>query len=293
MPDFTPTQGRYLSFIRAYTEGFGIPPAEAEIAQALGVTPPSAHQMIKTLEKRGLIERQAGVARSIRIVIDAESIPSWSGAAICRTVTEWVTPASLRPRVMGRAGQGGRIYQFKIVLAGSKPPIWRRIETTDVSLDAFHEHIQTAMGWTNSHLHQFEIGSKRYSDPRFMEDPFDDFGATDYTGIKISELVKQFGEKLRMTYEYDFGDGWEHSVVLEKISHADSRQTYPRCTGGARACPPEDIGGVYGYEHYLEAIGDPDHEEHVDYMEWNGECDPDAFDSEEATRAMQQGLPAW
>lgn len=90
MATMTPTQGRYLAYIRAYTEGFGFPPAESEIAKALKVSPPSANQMMKTLEKKQLIRRQPGVARSIEIVVPADAIPTWKGGAITRTVIEWV-----------------------------------------------------------------------------------------------------------------------------------------------------------------------------------------------------------
>jgi hypothetical protein len=110
------------------------------------------------------------------------------------------------------------VYRFRISLNGSNPVIWRRIETKDVTLEKLHELIQTAMGWTNSHLHQFEIADVRYTDPRFIMGDFDDFGALDYSGIRIGDLVSRIGSKLRMSYEYDFGDGWIHDVVLESLA---------------------------------------------------------------------------
>jgi hypothetical protein len=149
------------------------------------------------------------------------------------------------------------------------------------------------MGWTNSHLHQFEIAGNRYTDPRFMMDDLDDFGAIDYSGLRVSDLVAKHGTKLRMGYEYDFGDGWQHEVVLEKVTESEPGIRYPRCIDGERACPPEDVGGVYGFADYVEAITNPNHSEHDDYLEWYGPFDPAEFDAAKATRRMRKGLPTW
>lgn len=290
MPSYTPTQGRYLAFIHAYTEGFGLPPAESEIAEAIGVAPPSVNQMMKTLERKGLIRRQPGVPRSIEILVPTDDLPKWR-KTITRTVNQWVMT---RPRTPSPIpGKPSTIYQLKITLLGTKPPIWRRIETADVTLGTLHELIQTSMGWTNSHMHQFEIMGERYTDPRFMMDDLDDTGPTDYSGIRISDLVRKHGPRLKLLYEYDFGDGWQHSVVLERVDDAEPGQKYPRCTEGQGACPPEDVGGVYGFADYVEAITNPDHEDHQQLMEWNGPFDPAAFDPKQATRAMRKGLPSW
>jgi SOS-response transcriptional repressor LexA len=133
MADMTPTQGRYLAYIHAYTEGFGLPPAESEIADAIGVSPPSVNQMMKTLEKKGLIRRQPRVPRSIEILIAPEAIPKWKGKRISRTVWEWTRTGSAA-RHPGQAGSGKvAVYRFKITLQDSDPAIWRRIETKDVS----------------------------------------------------------------------------------------------------------------------------------------------------------------
>ena len=293
MAEMTPTQGRYLAYIHAYSGAFGLPPAESEIAKAIGVSPPSVNQMMKALEKKGLIRRKAGVPRSIEILVAEDAIPEWKSKRITRTVRQWtlVTPAT---RHVGQASDGkATVYRFKIALQDTYPVIWRRIETKDIMLGKLHELIQTAMGWTDSHLHQFAIGSVQYTDPRFMEGPFNDFGALDYSGIRISDLVSKHGSKLRMSYEYDFGDSWQHDVVLEKVTEAEPGITYPRCVDGERACPPEDVGGVYGYAYYLEAIADPNHSEHDEFVKWNGSFDPAKFDAAKATRRMKKGLPAW
>lgn len=295
MADFTPTQGRYLSYIHAFTAGFGFPPSELEIAEALGVSSPSVNQMVKTLEKKGLIRRQPGVPRTIHILVASDTIPKWKGKRLTTNAREWAsieTPA--KPNTRQKSGSNTSvIYRFKIILEDTDPVIWRRIETQDVTLEEFHELIQTAMGWTNSHMHQFEIAEEYYTHPNFIMGGFDDFGAVDYSGIRISELVSQHGTKLRMAYEYDFGDSWQHKVALEKILEADPGASYPRCTDGARACPPEDIGGVYGFEEYVKAVTNKKHKDYAHYLEWNGPFDPEEFDATSATQRMRKGLPSW
>ena len=182
-------------------------------------------------------------------------------------------------------------YQFKIMLLGSKPPIWRRIQVEDCTLDKLHEHIQTAMGWTNSHLHQFEIFEKRYGDPKLLGDGFDDFKGIDSTKTRISDITPNAGKRFSFTYEYDFGDGWEHDILFEGSPQKEPGTKYPLCLEGARACPPEDVGGIGGFYEFLEALADPKHEQHDDLMEWGGDFDPQEFDAQQATRAMKKGLP--
>ena len=291
MADFTPKQGQYLAFIHAYTEGFGFPPAESEIATAMKVSPPSVNQMMKTLERKGLIQRRAGVPRSIEILVPADEIPKWK-KRIVSIQRAWVRvdPAE---RKGGGSESKGAVYRFKITLKDTSPPIWRRIETKDVTLEKLHGLIQTAMGWTNSHMHQFQIGDTRYTDPRFMEHAWDDFGAISYAGVRVSDLVAQHGTELQIGYEYDFGDGWQHAIVLEDVSDAERTVRYPRCVDGDRACPPEDVGGVWGFADFVEAVTNPDHPQHDELLEWNGPFDPDEFDAKKATRRMKKGLPAW
>jgi len=200
-----------------------------------------------------------------------------------------VDPSSSSDR---QAGIAATVYRFKITLKETRPAIWRRVETQDLTLEKLHELIQTAMGWTNSHLHCFKIGDKRYADPQFMDPAFDDLGETSYAGVRVSDLVSQYGSKMKLNYEYDYGDGWQHTVKMEKVTEAEPRIRYPRCIDGARACPPEDIGGVWGFVEFVEAILNPDHEQHEEYLEWTGPFDPECFDPAVATQQMKQGLPA-
>jgi len=195
---------------------------------------------------------------------------------------------------IGAVAASERLYQFKITLKELQPPIWRRIQVKDCTLDKLHEHIQTAMGWTNSHLHKFQISGEEYGDPDLLDDGFDDHEFEDSTTTKISDILPKTGERFRFEYEYDFGDGWEHEVLFEGCVRAEPGSRYPVCVEGARACPPEDVGGTGGYEEFLETIADPDHEEHEETLRWaGGKFDPEEFDVAAATKAMRKGLPDW
>jgi hypothetical protein len=162
----------------------------------------------------------------------------------------------------------GTIYQFKVTLKDSDPPIWRRIQIPDCTLGELHDVLQIVMGWEDSHLHQFIIRGTCYG-PRDPDDIDWDMETEDEEDILISQVTKM-GRKVRFTYEYDFGDSWQHEIVLEKTLDLEPRVKYPRCVGGERACPPEDVGGVWGYAEFLAAIADPKHESHRDMKEWIG-----------------------
>lgn len=185
-------------------------------------------------------------------------------------------------------------YQFKVTLADAKPTIWRRLLVPDGTLDELHEWIQTAMGWTNTHLHHFEIGRKRYGDPSMLEDDLFGDPLVDTLSTQLSDLFDKPRPPKKFTYEYDFGDGWLHELQYEGLCEAPPRKKLPLCLEGERACPPEDCGGVWGYYHLLEVLADPKHEEHEHYAEWAPDgIDPDKFSPSEATKAMRRGLPSW
>ena len=175
------------------------------------------------------------------------------------------------------------VYQLKIVLRDSKPPIWRRIQVlSDTSLGELHGILQVVMGWTNSHMHQFEAGGLNYGTP----DPyFPDFDVIDEEDAVLSEIVSRPNEKF--VYEYDFGDDWSHLITLEAILAPQDGVNYPLCLAGKRACPPEDIGGIYSYPDFLEAIADSKHPDHSDMLGWVGsDFDPEAFDRAEVNHSL-------
>jgi hypothetical protein len=184
-------------------------------------------------------------------------------------------------------------FQFRVALEQIRPPIWRRIRVLDCSLDEFHEHLQTAMGWTNSHLHQFEIAEVRYGDPQLLGDAFDLVEDEDSRFIDLSEVVAGQGKGLKFRYVYDFGDTWEHSIEFEGMVATEPNVKYPVCVEGAHACPPEDCGGVPGYEHLLEVLANSRHPEFKELRQWVGAFDSEQFTAQAATRRMHAGLPDW
>ena len=181
-----------------------------------------------------------------------------------------------------QAATAPTVYQLKVTLRGSKPPIWRRVQVTGASSHSkLHEIIQTAMGWTNSHLHQFEIGGKYYSDPAFELD-----AALNEKRTTLDRLALKAKSKFR--YEYDFGDSWDHDILVEKVQPPEADVVCPRCLAGALSGPPEDCGGIWGYYDLLEITQDPDHPEHDEMLEWLGEdFDPEAFDLEAINTALR------
>ena len=178
-----------------------------------------------------------------------------------------------------------QVYQFKITLKGIKPPVWRRIQVPeDYTFWDLHVAIQDAMGWTDSHLHDFVIKNPITGRRERIGIPLDD----DFLDVKMipgweKKIAKYFSNKNdKAEYIYDYGDDWHHSVQLEKIVQREENIAYPVCTGGARACPPEDCGGIYGYEHFLATIMDPKHEQYEEMLEWvGGEFDPEDFNKDE------------
>ncbi len=180
----------------------------------------------------------------------------------------------------------GLVYRLKVTLKGSKPPIWRRLEVPgNITLAKLHQVLQVAMRWTDSHLHQFIIGQTYYGIP----DPdFDYSGKTkNERNFKLQEVAPR--EKMKFLYEYDFGDSWEHEILVEKILPLTEERPYPVCLKGVKACPPEDIGGLWGYYDFLEIKEDPEHPEHEEMMEWMGDqFDPDQFNLEEVNKRLKK-----
>jgi hypothetical protein len=180
------------------------------------------------------------------------------------------------------------IYQIKISLVGIDPPIWRRVlAPNDTTLEELHWIIQIAMGWENSHLHQFKVDNRRYSDPEFELEGWPGHEVGDETQTNLSEL--RFKRTRKFYYEYDFGDSWNHEIKIEKVLARDVDTEYPVCVEGERACPPEDCGGVWGYQDLLDALNNPDDSENEERLDWLGEdFDPEEFDIEEVNEVLQR-----
>jgi hypothetical protein len=174
------------------------------------------------------------------------------------------------------AEKHGQTYQIKVTLHGTNPPIWRRILVPgNTTLLKLHDILQIVMGWEDYHLHMYTIKGSIYGNPADDEDG--DLGTIDEARVKLSQMILREGQ--RFSYEYDFGDSWDHTLWVEKILSHQEGVRYLLCLKGKRACPPEDVGGVWGYQDFLEAIRDPNHEEHDEYLTWvGGEFDPEAFD---------------
>jgi hypothetical protein len=175
------------------------------------------------------------------------------------------------------------IYQIKITLDDVEPPVWRRLLVPGgYTLDRLHRAIQYAMGWQDCHLHSFEVDGEQYGEP----DPAGELSVHDELDFRLDALAAK-GTRLR--YTYDFGDWWEHDVLVEDVSPADPDERYPRCVAGARACPPEDVGGPEGYARFLAAIADADDPEHDEMADWIGRTvDPEAFDPDRVSTLMRR-----
>lgn len=178
------------------------------------------------------------------------------------------------------------VYRLRVELLDIKPLIWRRLLVpADIKLPKLHQCLQLTMGWTDSHLHQFKVGETHYGipDPEWSE-----LEMLDERRVRLCDLI---GEAQReIGYEYDFGDGWEHRIVLEQVDPPNEFMRYPLCTAGERACPPEDVGGMPGYEEFLKIIRDPEHEEYGQSLLWAGSraFDPEGFDLNAVNRALRR-----
>jgi len=180
-----------------------------------------------------------------------------------------------------------QVYQLKITLQEIEPVIWRRLQVKgQVRLDRLHLMIQAAMGWTNSHLHEFLVKGQRYRDLEQMCEDIDDPDMNDEEEFRLAKLV---GEGDIFEYTYDFGDCWEHEILVEKLIEPEPGIKCPRCLEGSGACPPEDCGGPWGYEELLEALGDPEHEDYGHYRGWVGEdFNPEMFDVDKANKVLRR-----
>ena len=179
------------------------------------------------------------------------------------------------------------LYQLKITLKWSDPAIWRRVVVSaDMSLERLHVLIQWVMPWTNSHMHQFIAGKTYYgaADPASSDLGVDMINEEEYSVADLAPAAKK-----KFLYEYDFGDGWLHEVVVEKILPPDKAFKHPVCLAGANACPPDDCGGLPGFYHLLEILQNPKNPEYAEMEEWiGGDFDAERFDLEELNRRLKR-----
>ena len=191
-----------------------------------------------------------------------------------------------------RPGSGTLVHQLKITLGGvSRPPVWRRVLVpADATLGDLHEVIQQAMGWDDYHMHLFSVGRQQYGSP----DP--ELGHASDRSVVLSQVLTSPGD--RLSYTYDFGDNWEHDIVLEETRAAVPEETYPSCVAGKGACPPEDCGGAWSYAELKETLADPSHEGHQDMLEWLGldtgkDFDPKEFSVTDVNARLTLLVKAW
>ena len=181
------------------------------------------------------------------------------------------------------------IYQIKVTLLGTKPPIWRRLLVpSSLTLAQLHDAVQTAMGWQGGHMHEFRAGQRYFGkpDPEYRSMGMDP--VENERTVRLSEVLRKPGPKL--IYTYDLGDSWEHAIVLEKQLPVDPKANYPICTDGQLACPPEDCGGIPGFYDLVDAFADPKHKQHQELRDWLGyNFDPLAFSID---RVNKMFLPA-
>lgn len=181
------------------------------------------------------------------------------------------------PRSRPESASPARIVRLRIVLQEVEPPVWRRIEVpATITLIQLSEVLLVTMGWIGYHLYEYRFDGQAYGDP----DPeYDRSDLKDIRRVRLERVLPKAGGMFE--FRYDFGDGWRHDITVEAIEPRQRRVIYPRVIDGERACPPEDVGGPWGYANFLAAIADTTHESHEEMLDWvGGEFDPDWFDLE-------------
>lgn len=232
--------------------------------------------IIHDLGGASLVEMpQLSEADTARFLLDILALPDMAPPQFHR-----VSALGKPVRMRKLAKRDRTTLQIKVTLRDVRPPIWRRLLVpSDILLPQLHEVLQVAMGWQNCHLHLFRIRNECYAPPGDWEPV-----GYDSTKVVLADLAAAKGD--RLVYEYDFGDGWTHDIVVEAVLPEPCEA--PRCTGGRRRCPPEDCGGPWGYTEFLAAMAGKDVEGAEEIVQWyRGEFDPAEFDLEEVDAAVQ------
>lgn len=187
------------------------------------------------------------------------------------------------PPKTAAAGSIDEIATIRIELRDTDPLIWREVEVpTSITLTGLHDVIQAVMGWFDQHLWEFTIGKQRYGLP--MDEDWGMEPRKEAAKVRLRDVLKP--RKTVIDYLYDFGDSWEHRLIVSGVRAGDPGAAYPRYVGGERNAPPEDCGGVPGFYAMLEALADPGHPDHEDAREWAEDYDPDVLDEEPVKVAL-------
>jgi hypothetical protein len=271
----------YGRALLAYRTGGDSPAAKRARTKALGTNPHVPAYLTGAKPPPRAMPGYVGLGdESEAVVCAAEQVATWQRRP---GALAWLTEALPGG---GRAAplQAGTVYQLKVTLKGSRPPIWRRLLVrADTRLSKLHEILQVAMGWYDAHLHEFEVGPRRIGVP----DRDSWVEVEDERRVRLSDVAP--GERARFTYQYDFGDSWDHAILVEKVLPPVEGADCPTCLAGRRAAPPEDVGGVWRYGIFLDAIRDPAHPEHDELLEWVSRAfDPAAFDLDAVNAALRR-----
>jgi hypothetical protein len=187
------------------------------------------------------------------------------------------------------------VIRLEAQIVGIEPAITRTLELPrDLNFAQLHEVLQAAFGWTDSHLHQFHVGGLTIGAPEAIEDEAYGPRVFEATEVQLKDLTFPYevDPALTMMYQYDFGDDWQHKLVLRR-GEIEEGVKYPRCIAGSRAAPPEDVGGYSSYGDFLEAWLDPEHEDHKDNRRWAGrKFDPERFDLDATNKAIAKAMRA-
>ena len=227
----------------------------------------------------------------------APPAPPWTGRPAefeeAPSTQSGVSPSRRTSRALDEArSHYRRVYRLRVELKDTQRPIWRLIVVPEgITLHELHIVLQEVMGWTNTHLYQFTSRGATFAVPDEEDVDFGRF-VHDSRVVLLGDLC--LGRRSTLEYVYDFGDGWKHIITVEEAEPADMRQPIPACLDGQRACPPEDVGGTGGYGDMLQALADPDHEEHESYKQWlDRRYEPETFDPALVNLMLKREQAVW
>lgn len=199
-----------------------------------------------------------------------------------RPDADFLAKVDVEERNLARLACSMEVYAIKVTLLGTRPPVWRRILVDrDMTLCNLHRTLQTVMGWENSHLHQFVLPKQGSRNPRHGSGT----KIVNESRARVGDVIATAGA--RLLYEYDFGDGWQHELLLEEVLLGDE-SFQQMCVAGERCCPPEDCGGPQGFAEMLAALRDANHPSHAEVYEWLGDFHPESFSADEINRRLRR-----